>query len=93
MIALPPDILVVRLIPDFAPIQAFLAETSALLLADGDRPLAAKDRFAHEVFRLIENGRGITMDCAPASATGEVRVSCEVSDELRGLVTAFRAGN
>lgn len=92
-VALAPDAVVVRLIPDFAPLQAFLAEASALLLADGDRPLAAKKRFAHQVFGLIENGRGISMDCAPATATGEVRVTCQVSDELRSLVAAFRAGN
>lgn len=85
--------LALHLVADAASLAAVMGEISALLLANGDRPLAAKQRFARDVLGLFEKGLGVRMDCAAASAAGEIRVTCEISDELRGLMAAFRAGD
>ena len=81
-----------RIYLDPAPLRAFIAETSALL-AHSERPPEARHAFAHRILGLLEHGGGIRLDQLSATAADELRFALEVSEDGRGLVAAFRAGN
>jgi hypothetical protein len=77
---------------DCTAFQTVMGEVLALVEA-ADRPVEVRHAFADRVIDLFKEGRAAHFNNLPASAAGELTVGLAPSDELRGLVAAFRAGN